>query len=142
MLRQMRNKLKMSYLSSVSVLFFILLLDTRTILADYENTFSSYYEQPCCNGPHHLRHHKGKQSSSTSFNLINIFSPIHPRCSLLFLAIILLLLLLPRLMRWEEDERQNCRFICIQIIKLLHSTLPFSPMAVRHQRVKEENTFL
>ena len=61
MLRQMRKKLKMSYLSSsVSVLFFLLLLDTRTILADYENTFSSYYEQPCCNGPHHLRHHKGK----------------------------------------------------------------------------------
>lgn len=68
MLRQMRKKLKMSYLSSsVSVLFFLLLLDTRIILADYENTFSSYFEQPCCNGgPHHLRHHKGIKNSTHS----------------------------------------------------------------------------
>lgn len=78
MLRQMREKLKMSYLSSsVSVLFFLLLLDTRTILADYENTFSSYYEQPCCNGPHHLRHHKGKKMAFSSFKLINTFSTVH-----------------------------------------------------------------
>jgi hypothetical protein len=55
------NKLKMSYLSSVSVLLiFLFLLDNTTVLADYENTFSSYFEQPCCSGPHHLRHHKGK----------------------------------------------------------------------------------
>lgn len=57
------NKLKMSYLSSVGVsvlLIFSFLLDNTIVLADYENTFSSYFEQPCCNGPHHLRHHKGK----------------------------------------------------------------------------------
>lgn len=56
---KMKNKLKMSYLSSVSVIFiFLFLLDNTTVLADYENTFSSYFEQPCCNGQHHLRHHK------------------------------------------------------------------------------------
>uniref|UniRef100_A0A182I4L6 Uncharacterized protein n=1 Tax=Anopheles arabiensis TaxID=7173 RepID=A0A182I4L6_ANOAR len=31
------------------------------VLGDYENTWNSYYEQPCCggttNGPFHLRHH-------------------------------------------------------------------------------------
>ena len=63
--QQMKNKLKMSYLSSVSVIFiFLFLLDNTTVLADYENTFSSYFEQPCCDG-HHLRHHKGN-------SLINI----------------------------------------------------------------------
>lgn len=62
-MRQMRNKFKMSYLPSVSVLFFLLLLDT-IVLADYENTWNSYFEQPCCNtnGPHHFRHHKGINS--------------------------------------------------------------------------------
>lgn len=52
----------MSYLQSVSVLFFLLLLDT-IVLADYENTWNSYFEQPCCNsiGPHYYRHHKGKE---------------------------------------------------------------------------------
>lgn len=61
MMKQMRNKFKMSYLPSVSVLFFLLLLDT-IVLADYENTWNSYFEQPCCNtnGPHHFRHHKGR----------------------------------------------------------------------------------
>uniref|UniRef100_A0A182PDK8 Uncharacterized protein n=1 Tax=Anopheles epiroticus TaxID=199890 RepID=A0A182PDK8_9DIPT len=31
------------------------------VLGDYENSWNSYYEQPCCggstNGPFHLRHH-------------------------------------------------------------------------------------
>jgi hypothetical protein len=70
MLEQMRNKLKMSYLSSVSVFFvFLFLLDNTIVLADYENTFSSYFEQPCCSGPHHLRHHKGKARKGTVINI-------------------------------------------------------------------------
>lgn len=62
----MKNKFKMSYLPSVSVLFFLLLLDT-IVLADYENTWNSYFEQPCCNtnGPHHFRHHKGTTNPVT-----------------------------------------------------------------------------
>lgn len=64
MMKHMKNKFKMSYLPSVSVLFFLLLLDT-IVLADYENTWNSYFEQPCCNtnGPHHFRHHKGIHSA-------------------------------------------------------------------------------
>lgn len=64
----MRNKFKMSYLPSVSVLFFLLLLDT-IVLADYENTWNSYFEQPCCNtnGPHHFRHHKGIKKKISNF---------------------------------------------------------------------------
>lgn len=57
----MKKKLKMSYLQSVSVLFLLLLLDT-IVLADYENTWNSYFEQPCCNSIEpHYRHHKGEQ---------------------------------------------------------------------------------
>ncbi|CAO1348813.1 unnamed protein product [Diamesa serratosioi] len=52
----------MSYLLSVSVLLCLLLLD-KIVVGDYENTWNTYFEQPCCNGntngqQHHLRHHK------------------------------------------------------------------------------------
>lgn len=46
----------------LKIILFILLLD-KSVLGDYENTWNSYYEQPCCGSPanqqHHLRHHKG-----------------------------------------------------------------------------------
>lgn len=56
----------MSYLLSVSVLLCLLLLD-KIVVGDYENTWNTYFEQPCCNGntngqQHHLRHHKGKNT--------------------------------------------------------------------------------
>uniref|UniRef100_A0A182NI70 Uncharacterized protein n=1 Tax=Anopheles dirus TaxID=7168 RepID=A0A182NI70_9DIPT len=39
------------------------LLLPGAVQGDYENTWNSYYEQPCCggtaNGPFHLRHHGG-----------------------------------------------------------------------------------
>uniref|UniRef100_A0A182M1Y0 Uncharacterized protein n=1 Tax=Anopheles culicifacies TaxID=139723 RepID=A0A182M1Y0_9DIPT len=39
----------------------LLLFLPGVVLGDYENTWNSYYEQPCCggttNGPFHLRHH-------------------------------------------------------------------------------------
>uniref|UniRef100_A0A182FE93 Uncharacterized protein n=1 Tax=Anopheles albimanus TaxID=7167 RepID=A0A182FE93_ANOAL len=45
------------------VLVLVLLLEAGMVQADYENTWNSYYEQPCCggtaNGPFHLRHHGG-----------------------------------------------------------------------------------
>jgi hypothetical protein len=53
------------------ILLFILLLN-KSVLGDYENTWNSYFEQPCCgstsNQQHHLRHHKG--------NLINLVNYI------------------------------------------------------------------
>uniref|UniRef100_A0A182IR37 Uncharacterized protein n=1 Tax=Anopheles atroparvus TaxID=41427 RepID=A0A182IR37_ANOAO len=39
----------------------LLLFLPADVQGDYENTWNSYYEQPCCggtaNGPFHLRHH-------------------------------------------------------------------------------------
>ncbi|XP_050076177.1 semaphorin-2A-like [Anopheles maculipalpis] len=44
-----------------TVLLLWLLFLPGVVLGDYENTWNSYYEQPCCggttNGPFHLRHH-------------------------------------------------------------------------------------
>lgn len=88
MMKQMKNKFKMSYLPSVSVLFFLLLLDT-IVLADYENTWNSYFEQPCCNtnGPHRFRHHKGiyiNRSKIKDASIINL--PFWPSSSSLAIS--------------------------------------------------------
>lgn len=31
------------------------------VMAEFENSWTMYMEQPCCsgNGPHHVRHHRG-----------------------------------------------------------------------------------
>lgn len=54
---------KMSYIWSGSLLLSLLLLDNIAV-GDYENTWITYHEQPCCNEnsnlkERHLRHHKG-----------------------------------------------------------------------------------
>lgn len=38
------------------------LCNTFVVHADYENSWISYKEQPCCNSndKHHFRHHRGK----------------------------------------------------------------------------------
>lgn len=55
-------KFKMAHMLWISVFSVLALLD-YSVRADYENTWNSYFEQPCCgnnNGQqHHLRHHKG-----------------------------------------------------------------------------------
>uniref|UniRef100_A0A182U8Y6 Uncharacterized protein n=1 Tax=Anopheles melas TaxID=34690 RepID=A0A182U8Y6_9DIPT len=44
------------------------------VLGDYENTWNSYYEQPCCggttNGPFHLRHHGGRWFQFADFHSV------------------------------------------------------------------------
>ncbi|KFB51399.1 hypothetical protein ZHAS_00019874 [Anopheles sinensis] len=48
------------------VVCLLLLFLPADVRGDYENTWNSYYEQPCCggtaNGPFHLRHHGGSHS--------------------------------------------------------------------------------
>lgn len=50
---------------SAKMLFIVTVLFELSIIchvmADFENSWTMYMEQPCCsgNGPHHVRHHRG-----------------------------------------------------------------------------------
>lgn len=70
------NRHNFSFFSSITlyICFLTLYCIFDTVLCDYENTWNFYYEQPCCGSStgynsHHVRHHRGKFSSSSSFSI-------------------------------------------------------------------------
>ncbi|XP_035917966.1 semaphorin-2A-like, partial [Anopheles stephensi] len=56
-----RPRMLLVMVPTVVLLLLGLLFLPGVVQGDYENTWNSYYEQPCCggttNGPFHLRHH-------------------------------------------------------------------------------------
>uniref|UniRef100_A0A182Y2H0 Uncharacterized protein n=1 Tax=Anopheles stephensi TaxID=30069 RepID=A0A182Y2H0_ANOST len=65
---------------TVVLLLLGLLFLPGVVQGDYENTWNSYYEQPCCggttNGPFHLRHHGAWALFWVFVIVLNITHPI------------------------------------------------------------------
>jgi hypothetical protein len=70
----MRERLKISHFVYFIVFYFMLV--NNIALADYESTWNTYYEQPCCGEnskePIRLRHQKGIYEKKSNF-LTGIF---------------------------------------------------------------------
>lgn len=64
-LKMLKNNIKMTCLVYISIIFILLVDNFKIALADYENTWRTYYEQPCCGDnsneqQYRLRHQKGE----------------------------------------------------------------------------------
>uniref|UniRef100_A0A182WBN0 Uncharacterized protein n=1 Tax=Anopheles minimus TaxID=112268 RepID=A0A182WBN0_9DIPT len=95
----------------VPTVLLLLLFLPGVVLGDYENTWNSYYEQPCCggttNGPFHLRHH-GASASVAGPGLPCTGPPTRPRMLLIMVPTVLLLLLfLPGVVLGDYENTWN-----------------------------------